>query len=152
MPPRTQPKVFILLLKTHKLTVLITAPSTSTVDDIKVEALDALTSGVLATPNPHGEYAMEEDPSDWEVPKVSSKDDFELAKAVKEKQRPTGRYESLDTKAQLKSVLASWDPVFIQFKDANGGLLPVKVSLPVVNDEEPEPTPSAASKGKRKAD
>ena len=112
--------MFILLLKTHKLTVLITAPSTSTIDDVKTEALDALTSDVLTAPNPHGEYAMEEDPSEWEVPKVSSKDDFELARAVKEKQRPTGRYETLDTEAQLKSVLTNWDPVFIQFKDADG--------------------------------
>ncbi|KAI0722341.1 hypothetical protein C8T65DRAFT_136964 [Cerioporus squamosus] len=152
MPPRAPPKVFILLLKTHKLTVLITAPSTSTVEDVKTEALDALTSSVLAAPNPHAEYAMDEDPSEWEVPKVSSKGDFELAKAVKEKQRPTGRYETLDTKAQLKNVLANWDPVFIQFKGSDGGLLPVKVSLPSVNDEEEEPSPSAASKGKRKAE
>ncbi|TFK90860.1 hypothetical protein K466DRAFT_583323 [Polyporus arcularius HHB13444] len=154
MPPRAQPKVFILLLKTHKLTVLITAPSTSTVEDVKTEALDALTSSVLAAPNPHpeSEYAMDEDPSEWEVSKVSSKGDFELARAIKEKQRPTGRYETLDTKAQLKNVLANWEPVFIQFKDSNGALLPVKVSLPSVNDEEQELSPSAASKGKRKAE
>ncbi len=102
--------------------MLITAPSTSTVEDVKTEALDALTSSVLAAPNPHpeSEYAMDEDPSEREVPKVSSKGDFELARAIKEKQRPTGRYETLDTKAQLKNVLANWEPVFIQFKDSNG--------------------------------
>ena len=89
-------------------------------NDVKVEALDALTSNVLSTPAPPAEFAMDEDPAEWEVPKVSSTDDFELAKAVKEKNRPTGRYEKLEGTAQLKSVVANWEPVFIQFKDPNG--------------------------------
>ncbi|KAI0774579.1 hypothetical protein C8Q74DRAFT_845936 [Fomes fomentarius] len=153
MPPRVQPKTFILLLKTHKLTVLITVPSTSTVNDVKAEALDALTSNVLSAPAPPAEYAMDEDPSEWEVPKVTSLDEFELAKAIKEKNRPTGRYEKLEGTAQLKSVVSNWEPIFIQFKDPNGGLLPVKVSIPsIFAEEEEDPALSAARKGKRKAD
>lgn len=119
-PPRVQPKTFILLLKTHKLTVLITVPSTSTVNDVKAEALDALTSNVLSAPAPPAEYAMDEDPSEWEVPTVTSMDEFELAKAIKEKNRPTGRYQKLEGTAQLKSVVSNWEPIFVQFKDPNG--------------------------------
>lgn len=119
-PPRVQPKTFILLLKTHKLTVLITVPSTSTVNDVKAEALDALTSSVLSAPAPPAEYAMDEDPSEWEVPTVTSMDEFELAKAIKEKNRPTGRYQKLEGTAQLKSVVSNWEPIFVQFKDPNG--------------------------------
>ncbi|TBU33023.1 hypothetical protein BD311DRAFT_749064 [Dichomitus squalens] len=154
MPPRAPPKTFILLVKTHKLTVLISVPSTSTVADIKTEALDALQSPVMDAPNPHAEFAMDEDDSgEWEVPKVATTDDFELARQVKEKGRPTGRYEKLEDGAQLKSVLSNWDSVFIQFKDPNGGLQPVKVSLPpIFAEEEEDPSLSAARKGKRKAE
>ena len=89
-------------------------------NDVKTEALEALTSNVMSAPRAPAEDAMDEDPSEWEVPKVTSTDDFELAKAVKEKGRPTGRYEKLDGGAQLKNVVANWEPVFIQFKDPNG--------------------------------
>lgn len=66
-PPRAQPKTFILLLKTHKLTAMLTIPSTSTVHALKEEALSALQSDVMAAPNPHPE-AMEEDESECTVP------------------------------------------------------------------------------------
>ncbi|PIL37431.1 hypothetical protein GSI_01125 [Ganoderma sinense ZZ0214-1] len=156
-PPRPPPKIFILPIKTHKHTVLINIPSTSTVDDIKAEVLDALQSGVVNAPVQLTEYAMDvdEDADDleWKVPQVETIDDFELARQVKEKGRPTGLYEVLEVKSQLKNVLANWDPVFVQFKDPNGGLLPVKVSVPpVFPEEEEEPSLSAARKGKRKAD
>ncbi|KAI0722644.1 hypothetical protein C8Q76DRAFT_793666 [Earliella scabrosa] len=107
----------------------------------------------MSAPRAPAEDAMDEDPSEWEVPKVTSTDDFELAKAVKEKGRPTGRYEKLDGGAQLKNVVANWEPVFLQFKDPNGGLLPVKVSMPsIFVEEEEDPALSAARKGKRRAD
>ena len=86
---------------------------------MKQEALDALQSDVLAAPNPHPD-AMDEDDSEWTVPKVSSMDDFELAKASKDKGRPTGNYETLVGTVQLKSVVVNWEPVFVQFKDPNG--------------------------------
>ncbi|KAI0751101.1 hypothetical protein C8Q80DRAFT_1155534 [Daedaleopsis nitida] len=154
MAPRVQPKVFILLLKTHKLTVLTTVSSTATVNDLKGEALEALQSSVLQAPSSHAEFAMDEDsdPSEWVVPKVSSMDEFELARAVKDKGRPTGLYEKLDRTAQLKNVVTNWDSVFIQFRDPNGGLFPVKVSIPpIFAEEEEDPASSAARKGKRKA-
>ncbi|KAI0371539.1 hypothetical protein BV20DRAFT_993180 [Pilatotrama ljubarskyi] len=149
MPPRVQPKNFILLLKTHKLTVFLTFPSTATVAEVKEEALSALTASVLDNPEPNP-AVMDEDSGEWEVPKVSSLDDFELARMVKAQGRPTGRYEKLDPGAQLKSVLANWDPVFVQFKDPDGLLLPVKVSIPPINPEEYEDT--STQKGKRKAE
>ena len=112
-----------MLIKTHKLTVLLNVPSTSTVNDIKAEVLDALQSGVVNAPIQPEESAMDvddEDEEEWEVPQVETTEDFELARQAKEKGRPTGRYEQLEVKAQLKNVLANWDPVFIQFKDVDG--------------------------------
>ncbi|KAI0638501.1 hypothetical protein C8Q77DRAFT_436390 [Trametes polyzona] len=120
MPPRIQPKTFILLLKTHKLTVLLTFPSTSTVADVKEEALSAFQSSVLENPEPNPEVMDADDNSEWVVPKVASVEDFELARALKVQGRPTGRYEKLEPSAQLKTVLSNWDPVFVQFKDPNG--------------------------------
>lgn len=61
----------------------------------------------------------EHDP-EWEVPAVQSVDDFELAKAVKEKNRPTGKYESLEGTSTLKAFLVNWETVFIQFRDSQG--------------------------------
>ncbi|KAH9943164.1 uncharacterized protein BXZ73DRAFT_97219 [Epithele typhae] len=93
---------------------------------------------------------MDEDMSEWTVPKVASLDDFELAKAIKEKGRPTEKYETLDGSTQLKGTLVNWEPVFVQFKDTDSGkLLPVKVLSPPVYPEEEE-APSN-DKGKRKA-
>ena len=92
--------------------------------DIKAEVLDALQSGVVNAQVQPSDYAMDvdedEDNLEWKVPDVEILDDFELARQVKEKGRPTGRYEQLETKSQLKNVLANWDAVFVQFKDANG--------------------------------
>ncbi|KAI0650425.1 hypothetical protein C8Q79DRAFT_385748 [Trametes meyenii] len=93
---------------------------------------------------------MDEDNLEWELPKVSSLDDFELARTAKSQGRPAGQYEKLELNAQLKTVVANWDPIFVQFKDPNGGLLPVKVSIPPINPEEYEDP--ATQKGKRKAD
>lgn len=108
-----------MLLKTHKLTVLLTLPSTSTVEDVKAEVLSALQSSVLENPEPNPEV-MDEDSSEWAVPSVADTDDFELARAAKVQGRPTGKYEKLELGAQLKSVVANWDPIFVQFKDPNG--------------------------------
>ncbi|KAI0776143.1 hypothetical protein BD413DRAFT_261620 [Trametes elegans] len=149
MPPRIQPKNFILSLKTHKLTVFATFPSSATVQEVKAEALSALQSSVLQNSEPHPE-AMDEDNSEWVVPRVSSLDDFELARMGKAQGRPTGQYEKLEPGATLKSVVANWDPIFIQFKNADGELLPVKVSIPPISPEDYEDP--ITQKGKRKAD
>ncbi|KAJ7837407.1 hypothetical protein B0H14DRAFT_3870481 [Mycena olivaceomarginata] len=64
MPPRTQPKIYQILIKTHKLTVLTTvAPSTS-VAALKAEVLDALKDDVtsaLEDDLPPREYELLED-------------------------------------------------------------------------------------------
>ncbi|KAI0921217.1 hypothetical protein AcW2_006263 [Taiwanofungus camphoratus] len=152
MPPKVQPKTYILSLKTHKLTAFLTASSTDTIDTIKAEALTALQSNVLDAPNPHAEFGMdvEEDPS-WTLPKIATLDDFELCRSIKEKGRPTGKYEVLEGDAVTRNALVNWEAVFVQFRDSNGELQPVKVSLPSVFDEEDEEELSAIRKGKRKA-
>ncbi|CDO69923.1 hypothetical protein BN946_scf184568.g9 [Trametes cinnabarina] len=149
MPPRSQPANFILLLKTHKLTVFLTFPNTSTVADVKKDAFEALTSSVLENPEPNPEV-MDDDSEEWKVPKVASVDDFELARAAKGQGRTTGRYEKLDPNAQLKSVVVNWESILVQFKAGDGSLLPVKVSIPPISPEDYE-DPST-QKGKRKAD
>ncbi|KAL6309731.1 hypothetical protein BKA93DRAFT_821449 [Sparassis latifolia] len=85
------------------------------------------------------------------VPKVGGVKDFELSKSIRERGRPTGKYEVLNPEAIVQSVLVNWDPVFVQFKDENGQLLPVKVVMPSLFDEEDEAEIAAARKGKRKA-
>ncbi|KZT05539.1 uncharacterized protein LAESUDRAFT_726806 [Laetiporus sulphureus 93-53] len=151
MPPRVQPKTYILPLKTHKLTAYLTAGIGDTINSVKQKALSALTTEVLDTPNPHAAMGMPvDDEPEWTVPKISGLQDFELSRGIKERGRITGRYELLDSSTTVKSVLVNWDTLFVQFRDENGDLLPVKVSLPPLDDDE-EAELAAARKGKRKA-
>lgn len=117
-PPRIQPTTFILTLKTHKLTVLttVTQPEKTTIGDLKVEALNALQADVLSTDR-DGDVDMM---SEWAIPPVDSVEDFELCRAIRERGRPTGQYETLSTKDVVKQVLVNWESLFMQFKNANG--------------------------------
>ena len=120
--PRLPPKTYILTIKTHKLSVLVTVaqPDKTTIGELKNEVLSALTADVVV--NPHIDDAMglpEPDPS-WESPFVDTVDDFELCRAVKEKGRPTGHYEPLANNETVKSSVANWESVFVQFKNEKG--------------------------------
>ncbi|KAF7792811.1 hypothetical protein EIP86_003910 [Pleurotus ostreatoroseus] len=148
------PKTYILSFKTHKLTVLttVTQPDRKTIADLKEEALSALTSDVVANPHVEVDIGLPEVDPQWEVPQVTSVDDFELCKAVKERGRPTGQYEPLSPDATVKQSVPNWESLYIQFKNKQGRPIPVKVSLPAIEDEdEDEAELSAARKGKRKA-
>ncbi|PCH40990.1 hypothetical protein WOLCODRAFT_137118 [Wolfiporia cocos MD-104 SS10] len=93
-----------------------------------------------------------EDDEAWTVPRVAGLDDFELCRSVKERGRPTGRYELLDSSAVVKTSVANWEHIFVQFRDTDGELLPVKVLVaPVQDEEDDEAELAAARKGKRKA-
>jgi len=154
LPPRIQPKTFTLTFKTHKLTVLttVTTPEKTTIGELKAEALSALKADVLSRDR-DGDIDMFGAPHDpeWAIPPVESEEDFEFARAKKERGRPNGQYETLPNGAIVKQQLVNWESVFIQFKDDSGNFEPVKVSLPsLVEDDEDEPDYTAA-KGKRKA-
>ncbi|KAG6897609.1 hypothetical protein C0992_013049 [Termitomyces sp. T32_za158] len=90
------------------------------------------------------------------VPKVENENDFELCKENKDKGRPTGEYETLDVSKQLKECgLASYDTLYIQFRDSSGELLPVVVLTPSIDDDGEDPLQAdiagpGTSKGKRK--
>ncbi|KAI0053748.1 hypothetical protein FA95DRAFT_1552250 [Auriscalpium vulgare] len=150
MPPRAQPKIFQILVKTHKLTVFCTFPSSTTLGPVKEEVFSALTDGVAQR---------------VEFPTVSSLDDFVLARELKEKGQGTGRYEALRDSQVLKDVANNWDVLYIQFKSQDGELLPIEVTLPSLNDDDEEesipieypeemdlaPDAGSSRKGKRKA-
>ncbi|KAH7887479.1 hypothetical protein F5I97DRAFT_836836 [Phlebopus sp. FC_14] len=98
MRPRAPPKAYQLLLKTHRLTIFLTVPQSSTVAALKEEALSALTAEVLlsssAPPTPRiptapgedDEMLDEEGESGGEgLPRVKATPDFELCRAVKDK-------------------------------------------------------------------
>ncbi|KAJ7129144.1 hypothetical protein C8R44DRAFT_71355 [Mycena epipterygia] len=142
-----QPKVYQILIKTHKLTVLTTVAPTITVAALKADVLSALSSDVNQVED---------------VPPVSAVADFELCKAVKERGKLTGEFQPLDNlKLSLKDAgVINWEPLFVQFRDPDSGeLLPV-VFVPFEDDEDevsPQfgtpaaPAESSTSRGKRKA-
>ncbi|KAJ6615626.1 hypothetical protein B0H10DRAFT_57217 [Mycena sp. CBHHK59/15] len=147
MPPRTltQPKIFQVLIKTHKLTVLTTVAPTITVGSLKAEVLSALSDDVNQADD---------------VPQVSALEDFELSKGVKERGKLNGEYQLLeDTDLQLKEAgVTNWEVLFVQFRDPTSGELQPVVFVPFEDDEDDvpsQPPPPAAesstSRGKRKA-
>ncbi|KAF8180155.1 hypothetical protein BJ912DRAFT_1145801 [Pholiota molesta] len=155
LPPRFS-RVYHIQVKTHKLTIMLSglAPPTP-IAELKADTLAALKSDIAH--NTLDVKAME--PPEIDVETV---DDFELCRAVKEKGKPTGQYEVLPpTKAIRDFGLAGWDTLFLQFKDrATGELKPITYTLPLLWEDDDgasstrpiETAPSAASKGKRKAD
>ncbi|KAF8558742.1 hypothetical protein OG21DRAFT_1503694 [Imleria badia] len=172
MPPRAPPKAYHVLLKTHKLTIFLTAHQSSTVATLKEEALSALTSDVLSSPSgaPHIPTAPGEDvdmadeeegDADSELPRVQSTDDFEVCRVVKDKGKSNAAvsYEVLNPSSPIKGLLSNWETLYVQLRDEDGNLLPVQVSQPsLLDEEEEEPrrppvpeSPVAVGKGKRKA-
>ncbi|KXN89505.1 hypothetical protein AN958_05667 [Leucoagaricus sp. SymC.cos] len=159
-PPRTQPKVYLLQVKTHKLSIHLTLPPTATLAELKQEAFDALTSDVAEPLTYTGLPPTEADV----VPRVTSLEDFELCRAVKEKGKMTGEFVVIETDdLELKlSGLSGWEVLFVQFRDKKSGLLlPARFTLPPIDDEEEDAapplrssiggTPSNTTLGKRKA-
>ncbi|KAK7470118.1 hypothetical protein VKT23_001559 [Stygiomarasmius scandens] len=141
MPPKPQPKVYQILLRTHKLTIFFTLPPATTIASLKEEALSALTSDVNQVED---------------VPKVSTVDEFEICR----KSKASG-YERLDNDRELReSKISNWEVLYLQFRDESGKLLPVDVTEPSIDDDEDQSTApppsdhfeSETRKGKRKAD
>ncbi|KAI6100224.1 hypothetical protein F5141DRAFT_326062 [Pisolithus sp. B1] len=157
MPPRVPPKIYILLLKTHRLTIFLSAPQEATVRSLKAEALSALSSPVLREPtdsDPVPECiptapGEDEDMFDVDgngngnanedIPVVTSADDFELCRAIRGRQNAApSAYEVLDADSQIRVLLSNWEEVYVQFRDENGKLVPVQFSQTSLLDEEEE--------------
>lgn len=93
------------MAKTHQITIFLTVPQSATIALLKDEALSALTSRVAT--------------EDESFPHVSSTSDFELARAVKEKEKSRSGviYEVLEPGKSIKGLLANWDVLYFQFRD-----------------------------------
>ncbi|EIN10486.1 hypothetical protein PUNSTDRAFT_142493 [Punctularia strigosozonata HHB-11173 SS5] len=157
MPPRVQPKFYQLTIKTHKLSIFLPkVPQTQTINELKSEYLSAIASHAYSYVPPL------EDGSD--VPQLSSPDDFELCRSVRDQDAYRRgvlivEYKVLDGKASVKGSLNNWESLFVQFKDRRTGeLLPIQVTIPSLQDDEDEPpAPSrgrpepSPGKGKRRA-
>ena len=138
-PQRAPPKAYQVLLKTHRLTIFLTAHQSSTIAKLKEEALSALTSDVLSSssgvpriPTAPGEDfdMMDGGEGDGETPRVESTEDFELCRIVKDKGKSTAAssayapvsYETLDPATPIKGLFNNWETLYVQFRD-EGGML-----------------------------
>ncbi|KAI0321958.1 hypothetical protein OF83DRAFT_106763 [Amylostereum chailletii] len=149
MPPRAPPRVFQLLVKTHRITVFLTFPNTATVAEVKEEVLSALVADIS---------------QGFTLPKTSTVDDFALTRGIQGKGHVPGQYDLLDDEQVLKDVVSNWEILFVRFKDISGELLPVEVTIPSLEDDQDSNTAninaemeidmseeSSVRKGKRKA-
>ena len=104
-------KLYPITLRTHKLTISLHAAPSQTIGALKVDALSALTSGLL--------------PTDMDVPEISRVDDFEICREVKVKGKQpstssSSTYEVLDHEDAVQKVSQPWDKLFIRFRDEYG--------------------------------
>ena len=79
-----------------------------------------MTSDVVTNPHVDEVIGLPAPDPEWELPAIQSVNDFELCRAIKEKGRPTGRYEPLSPEDTVKKSVMCWDSLFIQFKNAQG--------------------------------
>ncbi|KAJ4472812.1 hypothetical protein C8J55DRAFT_519698 [Lentinula edodes] len=149
LPPKSEPKIFQILIRTHQTTLFFTVPPSTTIGFLKEQTLSALNSGLNE----------EED-----IPPVKEVGDFELCRCrvIKGKDRNADvqrEYDILDEpESTIKGIkLANWEVLYLQFKDEEGQPLQIVAFDPPIDDEEdvePQSTvPSSppVNKGKRKA-
>ncbi|KAF6748960.1 hypothetical protein DFP72DRAFT_552217 [Ephemerocybe angulata] len=154
MPPRPQPKVHQIFLKTHRITIALSGVSpTTTISQLKREALEALNAEVsedlllLISPSPSNLLVLE------------STNDFHICSQDKERGKPTGTYTVLDPGRQVREFgLPAWETLFIQFiNPETRAPLPVDVTLPSIDDDDESVAPPLSEptddkgKGKRRA-
>jgi len=107
-----------LIVKTHKVSIIIKTPLAATIQTVKSSVLSAL--------NQFAESGALED-----VPSVKSVDDFELYKM------DNSRYVALDAdKGARDQRLTTWATLYIRFRDENGHLQAVEVTEPRIDDED----------------
>ncbi len=105
-PPRSHPKIFQVLVKTHKLTVFLALPNETTISVVKEQVLSAFSDDVFKGIH--------------DVPKISGLYDFVLSREVTERGNDATSYEVLTDDQVLKNVVGNWAVLFVQFKDDSG--------------------------------
>jgi hypothetical protein len=112
-------------VRTHKLSIAITAPQEEAISKLKEEVLSALSALYL-----HGDRVPQ-------VPTAKTSEDFELCRAVKEKGKPSGKYELLDVSGRIKDHLVNWDSVYIRFRDESGTCPTLQLIPPTASEAHP---------------
>ncbi|KAH9002267.1 hypothetical protein EDB86DRAFT_284308 [Lactarius hatsudake] len=155
MPLRPHPKVFQVLVKTHKLTIFLSLPNVTPISTVKEQVLSAFSDDVFK--GIRG------------VPSILNADDFVLSREVMERGKATASYEVLTDDQLLRDVVGDWAVLFIQFKNESGEIQPVEVTIPSLAEDDDDvsgmtsagidlamdidetPEESSVRKGKRKA-
>jgi hypothetical protein len=104
-PLRPHPKVFQVLVKTHKLTIFLALPNVTAISTVKEQVLSAFSDDVFK--GIRG------------VPSIRDVGDFVLSREVMERGRGTS-YEVLTDNQLLREIVSDWAVLFIQFKNESG--------------------------------
>jgi len=98
---------------------------------VKEQALSAIRQFQLADPD------FEADEPE-KMPILTSTDQFELCKRVRNGRKFTGEYTALKDRESVKTAVLNWEAILIRFKDENGELRPVRVAFPPLLPDEDE--------------
>ena len=103
-PAKQPPKVFQILAKTHRLTIFLNAPHPTTIAELKVQALAALS-----------QFSDKGD----DVPKVKTVDDFEFCRATKQLGKIVA-FDVLEVKSIVRETLSNWEVIYFRFRNEQG--------------------------------
>jgi hypothetical protein len=104
-PLRPHPKLFQVLVKTHKLTIFLTLPNVTAISTVKEQVISAFSDDVFK--GIRG------------VPKIRDMDDFVLSREVMERGRGSS-FEVLTDDQLLRDIVGDWAVLFVQFKNESG--------------------------------
>ncbi|KIK64680.1 hypothetical protein GYMLUDRAFT_39666 [Collybiopsis luxurians FD-317 M1] len=154
MPTKPSPKIYQILIRTHKTTIFLTVPPSTTLSSLKESALAALSSfdsHSSSEPEPELESEHEEGP-----PKITSTDEFNLCRVINVKPSREPRTQGQVQKREYEVLgdedvdpeggggnatiqelrLGNWEVLYVQFKDDKGKPLPIVATDPPIDDEE----------------
>ncbi|KAG9016140.1 hypothetical protein FRB93_011614 [Tulasnella sp. JGI-2019a] len=113
------------LVKTHRLTIVLATPLSSTLGQLKENIVSAL-------------QQFEDEESAAGVPRVSDAGDFEVCRLnVTTKKYSIISTSGANAKTTIKDAgLKAWEKLFLRFKDEEGNLAEVEVDIPPLLDED----------------
>jgi len=135
MPPRSSKQLtsYQIPVKIHKITVMLTVAPNDTLGQLKESVLSAIKQFQESDPN----FEVNEVEK---IPMLTSTDQFELYKRVKNGRKFTGEHTALGDEEQIRSVVTNWEAIILRVKDENGELRPIRVAFPplLVDENEDE--------------
>jgi hypothetical protein len=119
-PPRKALTSYQIPVKIHKITVMLSLAPSDSISQLKEQVLQAIKQFQESDP----EFESEETEK---IPSLTSTEQFELHKRVRDGKKFTGETTLLGDEENVKNVIMNWEPIIVRIKEDDGGFLLVWV-------------------------